>query len=398
VIPHLDNRAARRLFMARHALLEPPSGPGKGDDLLELIRRLGFVQLDSVQTVARAHHMILHARRTAYRPPALHRLLERDRALFEHWTHDAAAIPMEFLCWWQDRFARDAEALAKRYKGWHREGWEERFRPVLDHIAAHGPCRTDAFADTGDKTGRGWWDWHPSKTALEYLWRSGRLAVCRREAFRKVYALASEVYPPVEAPGRAATVDWLMNAALDRLGFASPGELAAFWAGATNAEARDWAAAAQARGEIEEIAVEDVAGRPHRRLARPGTVTEAAALPPPPGLVRVLSPFDPMIRDRARAERLFGFRYRIEIFVPAAQRQYGYYVFPLMEGDRLIGRIDMTADRAADALVVTALWPEPGVKLGAARMARIEAALGRTARLVGVAGVAWRDGWSRDAG
>ena len=124
---------------------------------------------------------------------------------------------------------------------------------------------------------------------------------------------------------------------------------------------------------------------------------EAAAAPEPGGRLRVLSPFDPALRDRKRAERLFGFHYRIEVFVPEAKRRYGYYVFPLLEGDRLVGRIDMKADRKAGVLNVTALWPEPGVRFGAGRSARLEAELARVARLAGVARVDFADGWRRDS-
>lgn len=397
-LPVLDNRDARRLFLDRHALLEPPAGPGAGADLLALIERLGFVQIDSVSTVARAHHMILHARRTAYRPPALKRLMERDRALFEHWTHDAAVLPMALYPHWLNHFPRERHRIAEKWKSWREEGYEARFAPVLAHIRDHGAVRSDDFAGERPGQSTGWWDWHPSKTALEFLWRSGALAVARRDGFRKVYDLPERVIPEAArtpGPSAAETLDWACGAALDRLGFASPGELAAFWAVVRPAEARDWCAAALARGEIEEIAVEGADGRPHRRYARPGTRDAARALPAAPGMIRVLSPFDPALRDRARAERLFGFRYRIEIFVPAEKRAYGYYVFPLLEGDRLVGRIDMAARRDADALHVTALWPEPGVSFGATRLARLEAALARSARLAGVSRVTWAEGWRR---
>ncbi|WP_102107277.1 winged helix-turn-helix domain-containing protein [Oceaniglobus roseus] len=396
-LPRLDNRTARRLFLDRHALLEAPTGPAKGEALLDLVHRLGFVQIDSVSTVERAHHMILHARRTAYRPPALARLLERDRTLFEHWTHDAAAIPMDFLPHWRLRFARSQERLEERWRTWRREGYQEEFGNVIARIRDHGPCRSDHFADraTG-KTGEGWWDWHPSKTALEFLWRCGTLAVCRREGFRKVYDLAENVYPDCDHPlDEAATIHWACTAALDRLGFATSGELAAFFALISPAEAKAWCADALARGEIEEIEVEGADGRPRRHIARPGTVETAATLPPPPGMIRVLSPFDPALRDRKRAERLFGFDYRIEIFVPAEQRKYGYYVFPLLEGDRLVGRIDMSADRASGVLSVTALWPEPGIRFATTRLARLDAALERTARLAGAERVSFSEGWLR---
>ncbi|MDU8913796.1 winged helix-turn-helix domain-containing protein [Aestuariicoccus sp. MJ-SS9] len=396
----LDNGAARRLFLDRHALLEQPAGPAKGEDLLALIGRLGFVQVDSIATVERAHHMILFARRPAFRPGHLAPLLERDRHLFEHWTHDAAVIPTEFYPHWRLRFARDAEKLRGQWQSARREGFERRFDTVLQRIRDHGPVSSaDVGADEARSKG-GWWDWHPSKTALEYLWRSGELSVTRREAFRKVYDLTERVIP--EGPRSAVPhppdcIDWLCAGALDRLGFATPGEIAAFWDIVTVDEAKGWARAALAERRVEEVDIAGADGRPRRALARSGTLAEAHALPDAPGRIRVLSPFDPALRDRKRAERLFGFHYRIEIFVPAPKRRYGYYVFPLLEGDRLVGRIDMKTDRGADALKVTALWPERGLRWGRGRQARLEAELDRVARFAGLSEVRWQDGWLRDA-
>ncbi|CAN0585046.1 unnamed protein product, partial [Ectocarpus sp. 12 AP-2014] len=123
--------------------------------------------------------------------------------------------------------------------------------------------------------------------------------------------------------------------------------------------------------------------------------TLEAQPPAPTGRMRVLSPFDPALRDRARAERLFGFRYRIEIFVPAPKRMYGYYVFPLLEGDRLVGRIDMKADRSADTLRVTALWPERGVSWAKGRQGRLDAELERVARFAGLRNVDFTPDWLR---
>lgn len=397
--PRLSNRAARRLFLHKHALAEPPAGPGRGDDLLGLIRELGFVQLDSINTVARAHDLILFARRPAYRPKALKRLAERDRALFEHWTHDAAVIPTEFFPHWQLRFARDAERLRDRFARWQGPEYLDQFDAVLQRIRDHGPVSSAEVGAEEARSSGGWWDWHPSKTALEYLWRSGALSVTRRDAFRKVYDLTERVIPEshrAAAPDPEDTVDWACNAALDRLGFATSGEIAAFWDKLRPAEAKAWCDAALARGEIIEIEVEQADGAPRRCYARPDVETQAAVAPVPTGRLRVLSPFDPALRDRKRAERLFGFHYRIEIFVPEPKRRYGYYVFPLLEGDRLVGRVDMKADREADVLRVTALWPERGVGWGKARQARLESELARLTHLAGVSRVTFADGWLRD--
>ncbi|MDC0660114.1 crosslink repair DNA glycosylase YcaQ family protein [Leisingera sp. SS27] len=398
-LQRLGNQEARRLFMDRHALLEQPAGPAKGADLLAMIHRLGFVQLDSINTVARAHDMILYSRRPGYRAQNLKRLYERDRGLFEHWTHDAAMIPMAFYPHWHLRFQRDTELLRKRWRNWRRDGFEARFETVLNHVRDHGPVSSSDVGKDEKKGSGGWWDWHPSKTALEYLWRSGALTVVGRDGFQKRYDLTERVIEEHLRPGtscnEAATINWLCSAALDRLGFATSGELAAFWDTASPAEAKSWCAGQLRRGELEEVEVTQADGQLRKVFARPGTIEAATELGPAPGRMRVLSPFDPALRDRKRAERLFGFHYRIEVFTPAAKRQYGYYVFPLMEGARLAGRIDMKADRDADLLRVTAVWPEQDIKWTAARTRRQEAELERVARFAGVGGVHFAKGWLR---
>lgn len=400
----LDNCTARRLFMDRHALIESPKGGAKGGELLELITRLGFVQLDSINTVARAHDMILHSRRPSYRPKHLKQLYEGDRALFEHWTHDAAVIPIQFYPQWHLRFQRDAKLLKKRYRDWHRNGFEDQFNSVLQHIRDHGAVGSSDLGKDEKKGSGGWWDWHPSKTALEYLWRSGALTVVGRNGFQKRYDLTERVIEEHLCPGAMPvdededeTVNWKCNAALDRLGFATSGEIAAFWATVSAGEARAWCAKQQAQGNLEQIEITHADESLRRVFARPGTVDVAQDIGPAPGRIRVLSPFDPALRDRKRAERLFGFHYRIEVFVPAPKRTYGYYVFPLIEGERMVGRIDMKAQRDADLLQVTALWPERGVKWSAARIHKLESELQRVARFAGLSQIVFADGWLREA-
>ena len=398
-VPHLPNELARRLFLQRHAL--SGATPSRGTaGLSALIEQLGFVQLDSIATVERAHHMILFARRPSYRPEELDRLLGTARKLFEHWTHDAAVIPMGFYPHWKLRFARDATGLRGPWQRWQRHDFLKRTSAVLAHVRDKGPvCSADLRGDAPRKAG-GWWDWHPDKTALEYLWRSGDLAVTGRKGFQKYYDLAERVIPEAllaAEPDPADTVAWCCASALDRLGFATPGELAAFWATVTPAEARGWCHDEARAGRLIEIAVEGADGSTRHAFARPDIMQAARDAPEPTGRLRVLSPFDPALRDRNRAERLFGFRYRIEVFTPAAKRVYGYYVFPLLEGGRMIGRIDMKAHRNDGALRVTALWPEAGVAWGKGRQARLEAELRRVARFAGCDRVEWLDGWRRDA-
>ncbi len=395
-LPLLTNRDARRLFLDRHLLLRPGAGPGRGADLEGVLTALGFVQVDSVNTLARAHDLILWSRRGQYRPAALESLIARQRAAFEHWTHDAAVIPMRFYPMWRLKFARDEAHMQRRWPKWRREGWDAEFDSVLRHIADHGPGSTSDLGGDEPRGSGGWWDWHPSKTALEYLWRSGRLAIRHRSGFRKVYDLAERVIPEAQRAARlddAEILDWALSSALERLGFATSGELAAFFQIATPDEAKAWCARALAAGRIAEIEVQAADGQRRRSYALPGLAERVAALPEPSGRVRLLSPFDPALRDRARAERLFGFRYRIEIFVPAARRQYGYYVFPVMQGDRLIGRLD--ARRDGDALAVRAFWPEPGQRMGKARLAGLMAELQRLLPLTGGRDIRLAPNWLR---
>lgn len=409
----IDNATARRLFMARQGLSQPVGAKLDCAGLQTIIDDLGFVQVDSINTVARAHHMILFARNQTYRPALLSRLLERDRTVFEHWTHDAAIIPTAFYPYWHHRFDRERRFLLKRWRKWRREGFEDALDHVLAHVRETGPTMSRDLGprDLGQgikKPSGGWWDWHPEKTALEFHWRTGELAICRREGFQKVYDLSERVIPDhrrkKDHPDEAAFIDWACRSALQRLGAATSGEVARFWDLITPKEAAAWCAGARSRGDIIGVSVAPWAdgelggggkpgagGKVGAAFALPDVPDALETLPEPLKRVRVLSPFDPMIRDRKRCLRLFGFDYRIEVFVPAAQRTYGYYVFPLLEGARFIGRIDMKHIRERDALEVYGLWMEPGVKLTKGRRQALEAELDRHRKFVGASRVDFPD-------
>jgi uncharacterized protein len=392
----IPNLRARRLFLHRHALSEAPVGPASGQALHDLIERIGFVQVDSINTVARAHDMILWSRRQSFRPQALKRLLEKDRSLWEHWTHDASILPVRLHGVWQHRFRRDEERLEAGWRSWFRDGYEAQFDSILNRIAKDGPVGT-ADVGIGEVRGRGgWWDWHPSKTALEWLWRTGRIAVTRRDGFAKIYDLTERVIPETHrAPVPEAEVcDWACRSALRHLGFGTSGEIAAYWKAVSPEAAKAWCREALDRGEIIGVEVEGAQGQRRKALAFPDILEDVLAEPTP--RLRILSPFDPALRDRERAEFLFGFHYRIEVFVPEPKRVWGYYVFPVLEGDRLVGRIDVKAFRDAGALRVKAFWPEAGVTLTRARRAKLEAELDRLALFAGCERVEFPDGWERE--
>jgi len=390
----LSNAEARRIFLARQGLSAPPGRMLGKAGLLQLIHDIGFVQVDSIATVERAHHQILFSRNQTYRREHLAELLEKDGELFENWTHDASIIPSVFFRYWKHRFRREDETILERWRKWREPGFEEAFGETYERIVSGGAVLSRDLKADDHKSG-GWWNWHPNKTALEYLWRTGKVGIARRENFQKVYDLVERVLPAHHhAPDvdHDAFVDWACRSALERLGFATHGEIAAFWALISPEEAKAWVEAH--RDELRPVSIEPAdGGKPRASHAFAGFPDSLGDIPEPPQRLRVLSPFDPLIRDRNRTERLFGYFYRIEVFVPEPKRQYGYYVFPLLEGDRLVGRIDMKADRKAGTLDVKRLWWEPKIRAAAGRMEKLEAELARLAKFTGVEEVRWLEGW-----
>jgi uncharacterized protein YcaQ len=275
--PLLRNHLARKLFLARHGLLAPP----RTQPLAALLDGLGFVQVDSVLTLARAHDLILWSRSPGYRPPDLQAHLRR-RAAFEHWTHDASVLPMAAWPHWRHRFARDRARMDARWEAWHGGDFLAEIERTLRHVAENGGTRSADLLGEGPRKEPGWWNWHPSKVALEYLWRSGELSVSHRESFQKVYDLTERVIPDAvraQAPPLQETVAWAASAALDRLGFTTPGEIAAFFALLTPAEAQSWAREALRRGEVEEIEVEGADGRLAAASPAPAPWTRPRACP-----------------------------------------------------------------------------------------------------------------------
>ena len=388
---------ARHLILDLQALSDPHRRSLDDDALTDLIRRLGFVQVDSINMLERAHHMILFSRATGYKPKQLKRLLEKKRSLFENWTHDASIIPADFFPYWMRRFENRRAHLLERYTNWHGPDFHSETETVLTHIESNGAVLSRDLSPEERKGPGAWWNWHPSKTALEYLWRTGDLAISGRDGFQKVYDLTHRVIPE---PHRAAPithnelVDWSCRSALDRMGFGTPGEIAGYWDHITADEAKAWCDK-HLGSDVMMVEVEQIEGRPRRLYALSSLDGRLSDVVPPPNALRILNPFDPVLRDRKRLKGLFGFDYTIEVFVPAPKRRYGYYVFPILEGDRLIGRIDMKADRAADCLQVTALWTEPGVSLGKGRMARLESELDRHRKFGGLSDIRFEDGWLR---
>jgi uncharacterized protein YcaQ len=382
----ISNRTARHLWLSINGLAETPTG---ALDLDSLITSLGFVQLDTIQVVSRAHHHILWSRNQNYREQGLDRHLAKDRAVFEHFTHDASVLPMQFLPMWQRQFRRMREKVGR--SSWYGKHLDPiHLDAIRRRIAEEGPLSTHDF-DTKIQGEREMWKRPPHKIGLDYLWYAGELATCHRDGFTKYYDLAERVFPDdlrlQEVPDREQ-IDWLCHAALDRIGVGTQGEIRKFWDATDVSEVADWADRHAAR--LVPVEIQSADGGWTKALAAPDIEDRIANLTQPTSRLRILNPFDPAIRDRARLKRLFGFEYTVEMFVPAAKRVWGYYVYPMLEGDRLVGRIEVKADRKQGCLSVQKLWWEPGVRTSAQRRKKLDGELDRLARLVGVSDVVWQ--------
>lgn len=382
---------ARRLFMASQGLLEDPAVQARSPaSLLRLIERMGFVQIDTINTVDRAHHLILASRSDAYCHAWLDTLSGAKRKLFEHWTHDASFIPTRWFAHWRPRFER------YRARGWHRDRLgddaDALVARVLERVRAEGPLRSADFEHVGDGGANGWWNWKPHKVALEYLWRTGDLYVVGRQNFHKIYDLTERAVPEHHAAPAVSDdehIAWACERALERLGIATASEVTNFWRAISLAQATAWLDDALRRGRV--VAVQVVsptsAHPPRRGYALPDVQRTLRRLHAAPRRARLLCPFDPVLRDRARLKRLFDFDHRFEGFVPAPKRRFGYYVMPILCGERLIGRVDPKFSRDEGLLRINRVWWEPNLRPDARVQRELTEACERLASFLGASRV-----------
>jgi len=365
----LDVSVPRRLLLLGQGMFEDRHQKASPARVHKRIEALGFVQVDSIPVVARAHDHILWARLAGYRPPMLRNLIEKQRKLFEHWTHDASILPVSSLPYWRVRFARYFASPSQSL--W----WQKRLgkdsdqvcEGLLQRIQDEGGLRS-RHLESDEGCSSAWWGWKKEKAALEYLWRIGKLGISARVNFEKVYSLMEEMHPGENEPviNESEYRDWACQRALEGLGMATPSEIAAYYRCISLAEARAWCRDALASGRVVEVEADSLDGRSPGRLiafpdwSRRARRAEKRLADIDADEIRLLSPFDPILRDRKRALRLFGFDYRFEAFVPAAKRRYGYYVLPLLRGETLIGRLDAKLHRDQSLLEVRGLWWEAG--------------------------------------
>jgi uncharacterized protein YcaQ len=352
----LSAAQARRVALAAQGFLDPPHAVPTMRTLQRTLGRTGVLQIDSVNVLQRAHYMPLFSRMGPYDTGLLRRAAEhRPRRVVEYWAHEAAYMPVELWPLMQHRMAAvDTQAWAGPRR--IAEERPELVQWVLEEVRERGPVSARDVEGDVERTKDSWgWNWSEAKRALEYLFFAGRVTVARRgPAFERLYDVPERVLPaevlaiPTPSPEEAARQ--LVERAARSHGVGSVQCLRDYYR-------MDLAPTRQAVAELVEdgvllpVAVEG--------WRRPAYLHREARLPRRVDAAALLSPFDPVVWERSRAEALFGFRYRIEIYVPAAQRVHGYYVLPFLLGDALVARVDLKADRAAGVLVVQGAYAEP---------------------------------------
>ncbi|MBA4805660.1 MAG: winged helix-turn-helix domain-containing protein [Brevundimonas sp.] len=374
----LSPAAARRIALAAQGFgRTPPAAPGRRH-VRDLARRLGVVQIDSVNAVARTHYLPGFSRLGAYPREALEaEAWGARRGLFEYWGHEASLLPVESQPLLRWRMAR-AQAGEGVWGGVARFGREraDYIAEVLKEIERRGPVTGGDFAE-GPRGAPGWWSWSDGKRALEWLFWAGLITTRTRRGFERVYDLTERALPRavVEAPtpDEADAQRELVRIAARALGVATEADLRDYFR-LPLADARARVAELAEAGELTPVQV--------KGWARTAWLWPDARRPRKVKGDALLSPFDNLIWTRDRTERLFGARVRLEIYTPAHKRTHGYYVLPFLEDEAITARVDLKADRQAGVLRVQAAWREPDTT--AATPERLAAELGRMAGWLGL--------------
>ncbi|MBU1864906.1 MAG: winged helix DNA-binding domain-containing protein [Actinobacteria bacterium] len=343
---------ARRMAIAAQGLHRPrPEGKIDARHLRKVMSTIGVLQIDSVNVVARAHRLTLFSRLGNYDPDLLQRVFVDRRELFEYWAHEASLVPMDDWPLFRHRMAGMPPWGAVQRIEQEHPGFMDQ---VLGEVGEHGPLAASDLSQGGGRKGN-WWGWSDGKLALEWLFASGRVTVSHRRNFTRYYDLPERVIPaetralPVPEADEARKM--LLTKGAASMGVGTARDLADYYR-INIKEARPLVEELADGGLLERVQVEGWSDDAfvHPGAANPRSV-EGRAL---------LCPFDSLVWYRERTQRLFGFHYRIEIYVPEPKRVHGYYVFPFLLGDDLVARVDLKADRAAGVLRARGAFLEEG--------------------------------------
>ncbi|TPO01435.1 winged helix-turn-helix domain-containing protein [Mesorhizobium sp. B1-1-5] len=347
---------ARRVALGAQGFNDPrPAGAPDRRHLARVLSRTGLLQIDSVSAVVRAHYMPLYSRLGPYPLTLLdNAAVTRKRAVFEYWAHEASFLPVETypLMRWRMQRAEQGDEMYLGLAKWGRER-KEMIDEIYREVADRGPIAASDIE--GHKGNGGWWGWSEAKHAFEWLFWAGRITTAYRRGFERYYDLPERVLPQAVLDLPVPSVEdahrELLRISARAHGIATYGDLRDYFRLAPG-DTKDRIEELVDAGELLPVKVEgwDKTAYLHKDARFPRRI-EARAL---------LAPFDPVVFERTRTEKLFDFRYRIAIYTPAEKRQYGYYVLPFLLGDRIVARVDLRADRPASVLRVHAAYAEAG--------------------------------------
>ncbi|HKQ15239.1 MAG TPA: crosslink repair DNA glycosylase YcaQ family protein [Steroidobacteraceae bacterium] len=350
---------ARRIALAAQLFVPAPGAPKNAPALGKIVHRLGAVQIDSVNVLVRSHYLPIYSRCGSYAPELLERAAyDGSRSLFEYWGHEASFLPIELyplFRWRMDR-ARNGEGTWKRMRR-YATSHKDLVSAALEQIRERGALGASELADCGKSKGS-WWGWSQGKEIMEWLFWTGEVTTARRRNFERLYDLTERVLPErvrtVSVPSPEEARRELMAVSARALGVATARDLRDYF----RLPAGD--AALRVAELVEEGTLQPVAVEGWKQQAY---LHKDAACPRRAEVSALLSPFDSLIWERQRTERLFDFHFRLEIYTPIHKRLHGYYVLPFLLGDRLVGRVDLKANRQDGRLEVRGGSAEQGVRV-----------------------------------
>lgn len=374
--------AARQLLIAAQGLDRLPDRPAVKADLLETIRRMAYLQIDTINVVNRSPYLVLWSRLGDYPISWVEELLA-EGALFEYWAHAMCFIPIEEYPLYRRRMLdgeKDFGFPLKWAVRWSREN-PETMQRVRSHLQENGRVRSAEFERKDSRPAGGWWNWKEEKNALEAMLFTGEVMIARRQNFQRVYDLRERVLPGWDnsaLPSSDEMRSQVAQQAVRALGVAFPGWVSAYFQLPKTGMNGRLEALAE-KGMLYPLEVEGLKGTAYVHPERFALLETAASGGIRPELTTLLSPFDPLVSDRQRARQMFGFDYTIECYTPAAKRRYGYFTLPILHHDRLVGRLDPKAHRSQGIFEVKALHLEPGVEANEELAAGLAPALRRLA-------------------
>lgn len=350
----LSAKSARRIALAAQGFGRTRPATTGRTHFRDTARRLGVIQIDSVNVLTRTHYLPGFSRLGHYPREALEtEAWGPRRSLFEYWGHEASLLPLEsqpLFRWRMERARGGAMWTGLARFGRERGDYVEQ---VLREIERRGPVTGGDFA-TGPRGAPGWWEWSDGKRALEWLFWAGLITTKTRNGFERVYDLTERALPDrivnLPTPTEAEAQRELLRIAVRAMGVATEADLRDYFRMPV-AETRAHIAELVEAGDLTPVTVRD--------WGRPAFLAPAARIPRKVAGQALLSPFDNLIWARDRTERLFGVRVRLEIYVPAHKRAHGYYVLPFLQDEAITARVDLKSDRKAGALLVQAAWAEP---------------------------------------